>query len=566
MMVLLVVNRFRIRGAMMQKAIFHGLKRFQLKFIVLMFILATVIWSAVIAPQTASAHASLVEATPESGSKLQESPAQVTVTFNEQLDAGLFYIKVFDHNGNEATNNKAHLNKAGTGVELDLPKLPEGVYLISYHVISADGHPVGGSYPITIGNPPQEDTLDLPSAHEGHEHGAGPLTTKVLLQYLSRGIWYFLVLALTGWIIWLRFSSAGGAEVKKALSSWTLNLQRAQLVALLLLIFTHIEDLLGGGGVQEIWQLFTGTTIGISWIVLMVLSFLGFVLAGRRAWLDIAWTLSFLAMKSFSGHAASFSPAWATIGLDFIHLAASALWVGGLMLLYAKWRKQDHDIRMFMKTFSKMAFISIIVLTITGSLSVLLFLPNLHYLFYTTWGILLLVKIGIVVLVGMVGFVIRLYMRNKNEHKAFPWIKVDLSLMIVIMLLVGIITYMAPIPANEPLQWHQMGEKVHVSVDITPKVQGTNTFLAKVFLPEKAGKPKQVLLIFHYTDAEDVAPISVPLTAFEDQTQEESYGFAKYSYKAVGAYLPFRGNWDLEMRVMDAEDNETVYHKAFIVY
>lgn len=532
----------------------------------LIALLAIMFLSAFLAPQSASAHASLVEATPEAGAKLESSPAGVSVTFNEQLDSGLFYIKVYDHSGAEITNRKATMNKDQMGIKLDLPKLAEGVYLISYHVISADGHPVGGSYPITIGNPPQEDLLDVPSAHTGHDHSSGPLTTKGLLQYASRGLWFLMLLALTGWAFWLRFVRPQGDEAQKSLSAWTLNLQRAHIVALLLLIFTHIEDLLGGGGVDEIWQLLSSTNIGISWVLLLVLSFLGFVLLGRFAWVDVSWSLALLAVKSFSGHAASFSPQWATIGLDFIHLVAAACWVGGLILLYAKWRHNKMDLGSYMQKFSKFALISILVLTVSGSMSVLLFLPNLRYLLYTTWGILLLVKIGVVVLVALIGFVIRLFLRKKKVNQSIVWVKLDLSLMVVIVVLVGLLTYMAPIPANEPLQWHQMGEKVHVSVDITPKVPGNNSFVAKVWLPEKTGQPKQVLLILHNKDDEEIAPISIPLTLYKDNKEEESYGFAKFSYKSEGPYLPFRGNWELEMRVMDTDDNETVYTKDFIVY
>ncbi|UKS24678.1 copper resistance protein CopC [Paenibacillus sp. HWE-109] len=550
----------------MLKPIKRAYPRFILMPAMLIAMLMIMLLSVAIAPQSVSAHASLVQAVPEEGAKLESSPPQVTVTFNEPLDAGLFYIKVFNHDGEEITKSKAHLNKTQTGLELDLPKLSEGVYLISYHVISADGHPVGGSYPITIGNPPQEDTLDLPTAHAGHDHGGGPLTTKELLQYASRGLWYLMILALTGWVIWLRLPGVSSLETRKTLSAWTLNLQRAQLVGLLFLIFTHVEDLLGGGGTEELWQLFSATNIGISWVLLLVLSFLGFALVGRWKWFDVIWPISLLVVKSFSGHAASFSPLWATIGLDFIHLVGAALWVGGLILLYVKWRQKDTALSTYMQKFSNMALISILVLTLSGAASVLLFLPNLRYLLYSTWGILMLVKVGAVVLVMILGLVIRLYMRQKKAERSFIWVRLDLTLMVVIVLLVGIITYLAPIPVNEPLQWHQMGEKVHVSADITPKIQGTNNFVAKVFLPENSGKPKQVLMILHYTDDAEIAPISVPLALYEDKTQEESYGFAKFSYKAVGAYLPFRGNWDLEMRVMDPDDNETVYHKTFIVY
>ncbi|MBD0380037.1 copper resistance CopC/CopD family protein [Paenibacillus sedimenti] len=544
----------------------RGFKCIRLRPAVLLFMLAAAMICSVIAPQQASAHASLVQATPEADSKLQESPAAVTITFNERLDEGLYYIKVFDHTGDEVTRNKAQMNAEQTGIELKLPKLQEGVYLISYHVISADGHPVGGSYPITIGNPPQEDALDLPRASISHQHGgAGPLSTKEMLQYAFRGAWYLMVLALAGWVCWLRLPGHNGAEVRKSLASWTLNIQRAQLLALLLLIFTHIEDLLGGGGAEEIWKLFSATNVGISWLLLLALSFIGFVLVGRFVWLDILWALCLLAAKSFSGHAASFSPAGVTVGLDFIHLAAAALWVGGLVLLMVKW-SQHQEIGSFMRTFSNMALISILVLTITGSVSVLIFLPNLKYLLYGSWGIVLLLKIGAVLLVVVIGFVLRTFIRKKKEQQSHLWLKIDLTFMVIIMLLVGILTYVAPIPANTPLTWHQMGEKVHVSADITPKVQGTNTFVAKVWLPEQAGTPKQVLMILRYQDDEEIAPISVPIVPFEDKTQEESYGFKKYSYKVSGAYLPFRGNWDLEMRVMDKEDNETVYHKTFIVY
>ena len=33
-----------------------------------------------------------------------------------------------------------------------------------------------------------------------------------------------------------------------------------------------------------------------------------------------------------------------------------------------------------------------------------------------------------------------------------------------------------------------------------------------------------------------------------------------------GQYLPFAGNWTAEIRILDSEDNETVFSKDFIVY
>jgi copper transport protein len=517
--------------------------------------------------KTASAHAWLVQSTPQPNSHLQEAPSLVSVTFNERLDDGLFYIKVFNQKGSSVTKQEATMNADHTGLKLQLPKLPTGIYVISYHVISADGHPVGGSYPITIGNPSLSDDSSYVPAPSVHQHGdLQSLNISLLMQYVSRGLWYFTMLALAGWILWLRLPGLGGLASRQSLASWTQNLQRAQFIALLIMIFTHMEDLLGDEGASQMLQLFTGTGIGIGWSLLLVISLLGFVVLQKSVWVDVLWVIAIIAVKSSSGHAVSFSPQIVTVTLDVIHLAAAALWVGGLLMLAVRRRKPEADINALLKAFSNMAFISILVLVLSGSASILLFLPKLSYLLYTQWGILMLVKIGLVVLVIGVGVFLRLAMKKQREQQLRRWFKIDFSLMIAIVILVGFITYMAPIPANEPLEWHVMGETVHMTAEITPKIQGTNTFVAKVWLPEKAGKPKQVQMILHYEDDKQIAPIQVPLEAFVDQTQEESYGFAKSSYKAEGPYLPLRGQWSLEVRVMDADDNETVYHKDFMVY
>jgi copper transport protein len=520
---------------------------------------------------TVSAHASLIQANPPENSHLKESPSLISFTFNERLDEGLFYIKLFNQKGSEVTKQKAVMNADHTGIELQISKLPEGIYVISYHVISADGHPVGGSYPITIGQPPLSDASPDLSAPSVHNHGdLSSANATIVVQYFSRGFWYFCFLALAGWILWLRLPSSGGAAGRQALASWTKNLQRVHFIALLIFIFTHMEDLLGHQGAvggSQIAQLFTSTGVGLSWTGLLVLSLAGFGLLQRWLWADVLWVLALLAVKSGTGHAVAFPPQSVTVALNFIHLAAAALWVGGLVLVAVQLlQKKEEGIGRFLQTFSKMALISIVVLTLTGSATILLFLPNPQYLLYSLWGKLLIVKIGLVVLVIITGIFLRNAMRHKREQQFQRLLKLDFSLMLIIIVIVGFITYLAPIPANEPLKWHVMGETVHMSAEITPNVQGVNTFTVKVWMPEKIGKPKQVQMILHYENDKKIAPIEVQLALYSDQTNEESYGFAKTSFKAEGAYLPFKGAWSLEVRVMDSEDNEKVYNKDFMVY
>lgn len=519
-------------------------------------------------PKEASAHASLIKAIPDADSRLQESPQAITLTFNERLEKGIFYIKVYNQKGDEVTKEPAQLLEQQTVMEVKLPKLGEGIYLVSYHVISADGHPVSGSYPITIGNPPQEAgaaPAKTSPVLDPHDHeGAGAFSVSMIIQYLSRGLWYLSMLALAGWTAWLRLPSTGGERVRKELQPWTQNLLRAHVIALLVLIFTHIEDLLGNVNTDQVLDFFLATSIGMNWIALLAMALLGFVLLQRFAWLDIIWAIGLLAIKSLNGHAVAFSPEEVTVLLDFVHLAASALWVGGLLVLAALWKKED--VSAFLKAFSNWALASMIMLALTGTALVSLFLPNIKYLTYSQWGIFLLVKIGVVLLVVVAGGLLRLSMRKQREQNIRKWFKIDFSLMLVIMTLAGIISYMSPIPANKPLNWHVMGVTIHMTAEIVPKVQGTNTFITKVWLPEELGKPKQVQMILKYEDDKEIAPIEVPLVPYEDKAEAESFGFVQYNYKTEGAYLPLRGRWTLEVRVMDLQDNEKVFNERFILY
>ncbi|MDT2245828.1 copper resistance protein CopC [Paenibacillus larvae] len=454
-------------------------------------------------PQMTYGHASLLKAEPEQNSVIKEPPGRISLTFNERLEDGLYYIKVLDQNGKSATDNQAVLSSDRTGLELQLPKLKDGIYVVSYHIISADGHPVSGSYPITIGEtaqnnaPPSGQQGNTPNSG-GHHHGGG--TSGQLIQNLSRGLWYFTLLSLAGWLIWLRMSGVEPGSFRKELSFWTLNLQRAHLVALLLVISTHLETLLGEGGLADLGTLIVRTSVGLSWLITFILSLTGFVLLGRNKWTDIAWVLALLITKGSTGHAAVYTPRPVTIASDCIHLIAASFWTGGLLLAFVLWRKQKELVLPYLSRFSKTAFISILILAATGILSTFLFLPSFRYLLYTTWGVLLLVKSGLVLIVIIVAAFIRMYMKNKGERSLKQWLRVDFTLMLGIIGIVGFLTYTSPTPSNEPLYWHEMGEQIHMTASITPNVPGVNKFMTKVWLPESMGEPKRVQFILKYKE------------------------------------------------------------------
>ncbi|WP_442601632.1 copper resistance CopC/CopD family protein [Paenibacillus sp. KN14-4R] len=515
-------------------------------------------------PQSVSAHAVVLKTVPESNVQLEQSPPVISITFNERLEDGAYYIKLLDSQGKVVSENKPRMNGDHTGIEVDAPKLTDGLYLVSYHVISADGHPVGGSFPFTIGarsgTSDGTGTIDTMNGHQMEI--SSDMSVSTLSIFLSRGFWYLMILLTMGWIFWLRTPFAARAGLRSKLSSWTLNLQRVLFLSTLVVIFTHLEDLLGDSGLDQLFAVFFSTSIGLFWLAALALSLIGLLVIGRWAWLDYLWIIAFLFGKSLTGHAAAMDLKWVTVGLNFVHLMAASIWAGGLLLALVIWKKAREEMVGYLRSFSTFAFVSFVLLAITGLSSVALFLPSIEYVTYTQWGILMLIKTAVVLLVAVTALIIRITMRKSQEHAQYRWLKIDFSLMLIIVLLVGFITYLSPTPTTKPLNWHQMGATIHMSSRISPLHVGDNTFLTKVWIPEDEGAPKKVQMLLHNLDQPDLPAIEVPLEPFTDPSSAEVFDeFKRYDYKAVGAYLPFRGKWQLEIRVMRATDDEKVYQK-----
>jgi len=541
-------------------------------------------------PGNASAHASLVSAVPAPNAALDQAPAKIELTFNERLEADLYQIRLYDQSGKIIVDRGAALSPDRTVLSLELPGLEDGRYTVSYHVISQDGHPVKGSYVWTVGRDRTDaaagaggtsggadgsgDHAGHGGAHaeHGHQHGiSAKMSPYEWLTYLSRIAYFFALLAAAGWALWGGIAGIGqAADSRLRHRRGLLALQRVHLLALILLIHFHYQPLLGDQGLEQLPGLFTGTWIGRSWLIALVLSLLGFILLGKSRVLDIAWAVLLLLAKTLAGHAMASDPLWAGGLLDFAHLLAASVWAGGLLIITLNWQKSREWTRRFVPLFSAWALWAVCVLVFSGIALTLLYLPGLAYLFYSQWGMLLLAKAAVVVFVLVIAVLIRLTLKRRNEN-GFRWLaKADFAAMSVIVVLVGVLTYLNPVPPNEPLYWHQMGEKVHLTLRISPNAPGHNRFTVDVWLAKELGEPRRVQLFAQHLDKPDLAPIEVPLEKSENSEEDAMFSpddsLQKFSYIAEGPYIPFDGQWNMQFRLLDQNGDETVYEKAVRVY
>ena len=523
----------------------------------------------------ADAHASLERAVPAPGERLETGPDEIRLEFNEPVDPTVGFLRVLDSRSARVADGTPELLDGGRSLRLALPKLGEGLYTVTYRVLSADGHPVEGSHVFVVGDPPEAidaSAFDLHSqlGHAGHGGGvATQLSTREFLIYTVRVFYFGALLLAAGWCIWAawapRRSSSFDTAFREWIGRWGLWVTRAFLLAGLLYVFFHGVELMEGQPLSEWGRLFTESDIGRAWAVMLALALLGPLIRTASRPVGLFWAGALILAESFSGHAAAYEPAWLTIGLDFVHLAGASVWAGGLALLAGLWLADRKEAARFAAVFSGPALWVMVALTLSGLVSVWVFLPGLEYLFYTGWGVLLLVKTGLTLLAVVAGGLIRLRLRKGGMPQG-ALLKADAALMAAIVVIVGLFTYISPLPANEPLRFHKMGEDMHLTLRITPNAPGDNTFIVKVWLPEPVGEPKSVVLRLRSEDRSDAGPIDVPLERYEDDELDTFTGFVKAAYRAEGPYLPFAGRWTAEIRVMDNGDNEKVHREPFRIY
>ncbi|MCW2739286.1 copper resistance protein CopC, partial [Nocardioides sp.] len=145
----------------------------------------------------ASAHATLVATDPAEGAVLDVAPQEVTFTFNEPVIGVPAGIQVFDATG-DVVASSASVRDAELVVHLD-EEVGEGTLVVVWRLVSADGHPIGGSLSFSVGAP--SDVVDVPTSSTDADTDAPlPLSMVRWLGYLgllvAAGVAAFSVLFL----------------------------------------------------------------------------------------------------------------------------------------------------------------------------------------------------------------------------------------------------------------------------------------------------------------------------------------------------------------------------------
>lgn len=363
----------------------------------------------------ASAHAALLGSNPTQGVVVDKAPTQVSLTFSEKVATNSDSLRVLNPKGKRVDVGKPS-NISGTTYAVQIRSgLPHGTYTVAWQVVSADSHPVGGAFTFSVGTPSKTTVAvsgqDVGGGVVGGLYGFGRYLSYAGFIVMVGGAAFVLA-------CWQRGS--GVRAVQRLVVSGWVTLTAATLWLLLLRgSYTSTGkfgdifdlDLLG-----QVLQTKTGAALVSRLLLLAAAALFIAVLFGAydkredEEKRDLTFGLTIGGGVVAAGLAASWAMAeHASTGLqpgiampvDVVHLLAVAAWLGGLVtLLVALYRApSDNPVESTaVRRYSRIAFGSVLALVATGTYQSWRQLGSWSAFTDTTYGQLLLVKIGLVAL------------------------------------------------------------------------------------------------------------------------------------------------------------------------
>jgi len=338
--------------------------------------LALAVAVVILTAAPALAHAILLSSSPADGSVVKQSPTALELTFNESVEVSLGSIKLLDQKGNRVDIGSPHHSVSSDHtIEAGVPHLSDGLYVLSWRVISADAHPVHGGFFFTVGH---SSVNGQAVANRLEAQSNGSRTVGVLFAIARAAIFAGIALLLGAVAFAGAIRPHGRRRSRADALMW---------VGWIVLLVSTVVALLLQGPYAEALSLSGMLHIAVVRAVLhtryghlveirlaLLLAALPLLFALRRSFRPSAgwWALAvpvglgIAATPGLAGHAATGTFTDFGIPLDTLHVAAMSVWLGGLASLALIGLDHDPDARRAADRFSPVALWSVAIIVASG--------------------------------------------------------------------------------------------------------------------------------------------------------------------------------------------------------
>ena len=489
-----------------------------------------------IASPSAQAHALLKSSVPADGAQLSSSPSAVVLSFTEDPDPSLSIVHVIDQNGNnvEKGSTKA-VPGHRDGLEVTVGNLPRGSYTVSWRTVSrVDGHVTGGAFAFGVGVPaaaPKVTAFKTPS----------PSVETVVSRWLFySGLFLLLGVAAMGLFVSKDLARAPPMAHIGWITAW---------IGLLGLVDGQRRD-----AAVPIGHLLS-TSIGHAFLVRAIplaMAVVGVFILHRSSSLQSGLAIVLIAAAATAlghvaeGHAAAGAWRVGKIVLQWAHVVAAGVWIGGLAVVLIGTRPLDADARArAVRRFSALALWLIVVLSGAGVWRAFEEIATWHQLFSTSYGQVVIAKAALLLVLVVLGAVNRYrnVPRSGGEPRGLLATGTsELVLATAVLVLTGILSGVAParaVPSTTTAQQSvvvngaDFGTTVRLRLTVTHGFPASNQFQLKV-TDFNTGAPvtAQTSLRFTY-----LGPVQIPSSTLA--LRQAGPGI----YTATGANLSLGGVW-----------------------
>jgi copper transport protein len=494
--------------------------------------------------RTALAHASLISSQPEDSAVLSASPERLILIFNEPIAP--LRMQVIDRSGaaTQLTNIVQHDNT----IILKIPNaLDQATHALSWRVVSADGHPVGGMLIFSVGQP---------------DANAPAFQTKAG-QALRTAIW---VVRLAIYLV--LFFGIGGAAFANWIATRPLPGQTQRVIVgfcVAGLVFLPMAVGLQGLDALDmpasalsdaaVWQAGFSTTYGTTTLIAFF-ACAAALLSMRSREPEAAKFQSLAALigvgvaLAASGHASAAAPQWLTRPAVWIHVVAVAAWIGSLWPLRQLLRGDPVPTNAALRRFSKIIPWFIASLIVSGIVLAIIQLTRVDALWTTNYGVNLSMKLVAVAALLALAATNRLFLTPRVEagdaiarRRLGRSITAEIALVVLIFALVAGWRFTPPprsIMTEEQQEFvHIHSAKMMADVTLTPGRVGRSS--GEIMIRDgnyQPMTPQEVTLIFSQP-ASGIEAVRLPATNIGDNL-----------WRIDNVTFPSPGRWRVRVDVL----------------
>ncbi|WP_420627661.1 CopD family protein [Candidatus Leptofilum sp.] len=541
------------------------------------------------------AHAVPEFSNPAPNALLEELPDNLIIQFNEPIVANLSRIDLLTQGGEAVETGPLQLIDAdGRTAAVSLPDLDQGAYLVSWQVLSTvDGHTTSGTFAFGYGVAATAVATENTVIAQ-----LSPLSATARWLTLT-GIALLMGLFAFRLLVWNPIV----ADVDLEAEEEALDLKLAQvgirigiigivLIGLgLVVIFidqNRVYDLLQTANMQS-W---ISTRFGTMWLVRFLLLALShfnlslFVdvkngrkeLRGWEWWLGLLLAIGLSLTVSLISHSAALTDETTqAILIDWVHVLAGTIWVGGLLFLaISLWQARllKNEPRAWLNlsliiNFSAVAAICVGLLLTSGGYLSAKHVGGWTELVGTAYGLLLLGKIGLALLTLAIAGLNLLFLkprlsavyetpdsdRTPRVLRGFGrLVWVEMTIALLILAAAAVLTDLqrgvdAPLLADAPGQATitQSAEDLQVEMQIEPALVGNNRF--DILIMDENGDP--------VTNAESVSVRYTFLGQSVGSSTGEAEALGNGRYRLEGSYISLIGTWQVEVSIRRPDTFDT---------